>query len=178
MDKKQLRPIKRQQLKIFPKILKEAFDQNIFEQLKEILGDYQSVSTFVSTDHEIDTHALIYWLLSNQKKVSMPLHDHEKIIGMFEIKNKQSLIFENGYYTLANPKEVKEIDIAIIPLLAFNSKGYRLGQGKAMYDQWLSNFKGIKVGVAYDFLFEDFQAESWDIPLDMIVTETKILKIT
>lgn len=66
-------------------------------------------------------------------------------------------------------------EIIIVPLLAFDSKKYRIGYGGGYYDKYLSTFSGLTIGFAYDFQIVDkIPREAFDINLDGIVTETKI----
>jgi 5-formyltetrahydrofolate cyclo-ligase len=64
------------------------------------------------------------------------------------------------------------IDVAVIPLLAVNESGYRLGYGGGYYDRFLKGNSIKRVGLAYDLqrTGERFE-EEWDIPLDGLVTE-------
>ncbi|MCO5143948.1 MAG: 5-formyltetrahydrofolate cyclo-ligase [Oligoflexia bacterium] len=66
------------------------------------------------------------------------------------------------------------LEILFIPLLAFDSKGGRLGQGKGFYDRYLDRFTGKRVGVAYDcqFFDGDLPMEEHDHCLDLVITPT------
>ena len=61
----------------------------------------------------------------------------------------------------------------LIPGLAFDKKGNRLGRGKGFYDRALQNFKGTKIGVAFSqqLLTEELPAEPHDVRMDVIITE-------
>ena len=69
-------------------------------------------------------------------------------------------------------------DIVIIPLLAFNKEGYRLGYGGGYYDRSFATcLKGaFSIGVAYSFQeVSDLTVEEHDIPLDVVVTEKETI---
>jgi 5-formyltetrahydrofolate cyclo-ligase len=72
-------------------------------------------------------------------------------------------------------REVAREEIAgvLIPALAFDRNGIRLGRGKGYYDKWLSGFRGTKVGVAFSWQIasSDLPREGFDIPMDIVVTE-------
>ncbi len=73
---------------------------------------------------------------------------------------------------------LKDIEGVLLPGLAFDLEGQRLGYGKAYYDKTLKNYKGIKIGVAYSIqVTESLPNTEDDIPVDIIVTEKEVLKI-
>ena len=72
--------------------------------------------------------------------------------------------------------------LIIVPLLAFDGAGYRLGYGKGFFDMTLAELRRRPGVIAVGFAFEDQRAErlprdDWDQPLDWIVTERKARKI-
>ena len=72
---------------------------------------------------------------------------------------------------------LSEVDLALIPGLAFDSKGGRLGRGKGFYDRLLGHpeFRGIKVGLAWDWqIVAEVPCDRDDIPMDFVVTPGKI----
>ncbi len=65
------------------------------------------------------------------------------------------------------------MELIIVPAMAYDRKGNRVGRGKGYYDRLLSQSSAFKIGVAYDFqLFDEFDSEEHDIPVDMVITET------
>ena len=74
--------------------------------------------------------------------------------------------------------ELSNIEGILLPGIAFDLKGQRLGSGKAFYDKTLKNYSGIKVGVAYSVqLTESLPSSEHDIPVDVIVTEKEVVRI-
>lgn len=79
-----------------------------------------------------------------------------------------------------------ELDIVLMPLVAFDLNGNRLGMGGGFYDRSFSflmrrksNKKPRLIGVAYDFQeIETLDSDSWDVPLDAVVTESRLIKIS
>ena len=69
-----------------------------------------------------------------------------------------------------------DIDMVIIPLLAFDRRGHRLGYGKGFYDRFLSQCRPdvIKIGVSFFPPENIIQTEEHDIPLDLCITPEKI----
>lgn len=68
----------------------------------------------------------------------------------------------------------KQIDLYIVPGVAFDRNGNRLGRGGGYYDRLLKNKKNIKIGLAYEIqMVAQVPHSSYDIPMDMVVTEAK-----
>ena len=65
----------------------------------------------------------------------------------------------------------------IVPACGFDQKGNRLGSGRGFYDKALATYKGLKVGVAYavQVVSEEIPVSSYDVPMDLVVTEKYIL---
>ena len=90
--------------------------------------------------------------------------------------------FEENKYGLFEPVQGEpidphELDIVIVPLLAFDEQGYRVGYGKGFYDRFLKDCYEdcLKVGVSY---FEPVDAiedtADFDVPLDLCITPQKV----
>jgi len=71
-----------------------------------------------------------------------------------------------------------EIDVAVIPLIAFDGLN-RLGHGKGYYDKFLASHPCFKIGIAFDCQeYKGLEVTDLDIPLDMLITEKRIIKKT
>ena len=72
-----------------------------------------------------------------------------------------------------SPKaELSSSTICVVPALAFDRDGYRLGYGKGFYDRFLADFKGLSVGVTYDgFIADSLPRDEYDLCVDMIITQ-------
>ena len=73
------------------------------------------------------------------------------------------------------------IDMVIIPGLAFDRRGYRVGRGRGFYDRFLSqkDFRGVRAALCFheQLLEEDLPSEAHDIPMDLIITDRELLRI-
>lgn len=68
-----------------------------------------------------------------------------------------------------------DIELVVVPAVAYDRHGNRVGRGKGFYDRLLSRTRALKVGVAYDFqIFDDIEAEHFDVPVDIVITETHV----
>lgn len=75
-------------------------------------------------------------------------------------------------------REIQEFAVCIVPGLAFDTNGHRLGSGKGYYDRFLATYEGLKVGLAYESQISEspLPSEKHDTPVDYVVTEKRILK--
>lgn len=65
-----------------------------------------------------------------------------------------------------------QIELMVIPAVAYDRNGNRLGRGKGFYDRLLSSAKATKIGVGYEFqLIDSIPVEPHDIPMDMVITQ-------
>jgi len=68
--------------------------------------------------------------------------------------------------------DISDIDLVIVPAVAFDRRGNRVGRGKGYYDRLLENCNAPTIGVGYEFqLVDEIDAEPHDIALDFVVTD-------
>lgn len=156
----------------------------------DIYKSSSNILSFISFPKEVDTKELIKSALDCQKNIYAPRVGN-KNMDFYKINNLEDLITSkfgvsepipnpNNLFLL-NEDRLKEKTIMIIPGLAFDSMGNRLGYGKGYYDEYLSrdyakNF--IKIAVAYDFqIIDEVPTDEYDIPVDFIVTPSTIITI-
>lgn len=77
-----------------------------------------------------------------------------------------------------NTIDPKDIELIIVPGVAFDRKGNRLGRGKGFYDRLLSDVDATKIGVGYEFqLFDEIPTDEHDVRMDAIITQNECLII-
>lgn len=87
-----------------------------------------------------------------------------------------------GAYDIEEPSgsdtaDVDDIDLMIIPAVAFDRKGNRLGRGKGFYDRLLATTNATKIGVGYEFqLFDELPSEKHDVPMNIVITQYSYIK--
>ena len=91
---------------------------------------------------------------------------------------------ETGAFSIKEPSEndpvwelsLGERAICVIPAMAFDLTGHRLGYGKGYYDRFLSGKSITKIGVAYtDFVVKSLPRGRFDLAADLIVTDKRII---
>lgn len=80
--------------------------------------------------------------------------------------------------TGCNTVNPSEIELIIVPAVAYDRSGNRLGRGKGFYDRLLVNTRATKIGVGYEFqLVDEIPAEPHDQRMDMIITQNSTIVI-
>jgi 5-formyltetrahydrofolate cyclo-ligase len=158
----------------------------IWERLS-VLGEFATAARsliYVSKGTEVDTHGLIQQLLAMGRRVCVPLFDGvQKQYVASELRDF-ALDLRPGQFGILEPmpEAVRPvtgdlIDVVLVPGLAFDETGKRLGRGMGYFDRILRDVHGIKIVLAYDFqVLSEVPTEAHDTPVDFIVTEKRILK--
>ncbi|MDD2955110.1 MAG: 5-formyltetrahydrofolate cyclo-ligase [Oscillospiraceae bacterium] len=134
---------------------------------------------FVSTDIEVDTKELIREALKEGKRVAVPYCvAGTRHMEFYEIRSLEDL--EPRTFGVLEPvpekcrklSEFPRSSVCIVPGLAFDRMGYRLGYGKGYYDRFLKDYPGTKVGVVYGGCMEyRLPHGRFDVCVDLLVTE-------
>lgn len=70
------------------------------------------------------------------------------------------------------------LEMIVVPAVAYDRKGNRMGRGKGFYDRLLADTRATKVGVGYEFqVFDQIPVESHDIPMDLVITQSSYIVI-
>jgi 5-formyltetrahydrofolate cyclo-ligase len=164
MDKKELREHMKNERNSMTVENKAAKDTNIFSKVikSEYYKEAKTIMTYISFGSEVDTLSIIKHALENNKIVCVP-----KIInksqGMKAIKIEALGDLEKNNIGIMEPlsfdNEIisKDIDLFLVPGLAFDKEGGRIGYGAAYYDRFLRESKNssIKMGLAFDLQLID-----------------------
>ncbi|MGQ9569345.1 MAG: 5-formyltetrahydrofolate cyclo-ligase [Thermodesulfovibrionales bacterium] len=140
---------------------------------------------YVSFRSEVDTTSIIEESLQIGKKIIVPKVDKEMHqLRLYEIKDLKEL--SPGFMGIPEPslpeervRNIKDFDLAIIPGIAFDYSGNRLGYGAGYYDILLSNIekKVPFVALAYeDQIIASIPSELHDVKVDIVVTDKRVLR--
>ncbi len=137
---------------------------------------------YVSTGNEVDTQELIRQLLAMGRQVYVPRFD--PTIQSYAVSELHDFDTElmTGRFGILEPKPeavrvvaLDQINAALVPGLAFDETGNRLGRGLGHFDRLLRQTSGVKIALAFDFqVLEEVPAEAHDARMDFIVTETRV----
>ena len=149
----------------------------------------KEIASYLSCNGEISTHAL-HKALTNANFFLPRINSFHRSSMQFHSANTKLIKNKFGIdepIAMNPPKEIHSLDIILMPLVAFDRrKGNRLGMGGGFYDRALAFRKQrqfikrpLLVGLAHHFQeIEAITAESWDIPLDAVLTDQELIKIS
>jgi 5-formyltetrahydrofolate cyclo-ligase len=131
------------------------------------------VGAYFAFGSEVTTELIIERAKTLGKKIALPRVEEDKIT-FYELSSIKSLI-RGGRFGIMEPPpygQMSEIDILIVPGIAFDKKGNRLGYGKGYYDRLLSGKRTFSIGLAYSFqLLETLPHAKYDKRMDAIASE-------
>lgn len=143
----------------------------------------QTVFVYVSTEQEIGTKTIIDDAFAGGKTVCVPRCSANGVMTARRIASWDDL-HTRGAFGILEPDEhtpvipPAEIDLAIIPSLACDRQGYRLGYGGGYYDRFLPQTAAIKVALcAHNRLVDSLPHETHDVRCQIIVTEKELLRV-
>lgn len=154
----------------------------IFNNLKEnsFFNNSTHVMIYLDFKHEVKTDFIINYCLLNDKKVYIPIcipETHEICIS--RITSLKEL--HSGHYGIREPlpeyirlSDSSLVDLVLVPGVAFDSSGNRIGFGAGYYDRFMKRLQpgAVKAALAYSFQVIDLvPSDEYDIPADYIITE-------
>lgn len=158
------------------KILKILYDTDVYNNAKQIF-------TYINYSSEAETVPLIRKAISDGKTVAAPIirkNSRDLIFAKFQsvrdlIPNRLSIL--EPVPMASNLLNSNKSTLLIVPGLAFNNEGYRLGYGGGFYDKYISENQTLaNIGIYYSFQYsENLPIESHDQKLDMIITDGGII---
>jgi len=146
----------------------------------ETLPEFKSAENILlywSTSDELPTHEIIEkW--SHRKQIILPTVVGDKLILKSYMPGQN---MKKGVLGIWEPDTVdnftENIDLMIIPGIAFDSDKNRLGRGKAFYDRFLANKHLVKIGVGFDLqLLSHIPSEKSDIKMDKVITASHFIE--
>lgn len=144
------------------------------------------IFSFISFKDEVDTHEIIKKSINMGKRVGVPVPVPKtkelKISELIDFDKELSL----GFYNILTPKDKyirivppKLVDLVLVPGVAFDKRGYRVGYGGGYYDRFFSNINEnvIKIGLCYEMqIIPEVPKDPYDIPIDFILTEKEFIQ--
>lgn len=160
----------------------QSLSDNIFGNLirNSFFESSSHVMVYLDFKREVRTDTVINHCLSKGKKVYIPIcipETHE--ISISRLTGLEEL--QSGHFGIREPKlshirlsDSSLIDLVLVPGVAFDANGNRIGFGAGYYDRFMKRLKAgaVKAALAYSFQVVDrVPSDEYDIPVDYIVTE-------
>ncbi len=154
-----------------------AESERIVEKLKQHprLAAARTLLLYYPLPDEVDTRTLIDELAAAGKQVLLP-----KVIDGNQMEMRRytgSGDLHTGAFGIMEPAgtpfaHYAQIDLAVVPGMAFDAAGHRLGRGKGYYDRFLSQLPHTyKIGICFPYrLLDNIPADQHDIPMDEVVS--------
>jgi 5-formyltetrahydrofolate cyclo-ligase len=161
---------------------RRAMSRACCERLLELLAPRRTVLVYCTKQPEVQTLPLIEALLADGKRVVVPIIERETITLRLSLLDDPGVLVESTFrvpepigHELA--ADVREVEAAVVPMLAFDTEGNRLGYGAGYYDRFLTSSPWIeRIGVAYACqAAERIPSDERDAKMDWIVTNDAVI---
>lgn len=154
-------------------------------QALDVYREAQTVATYMSFGSELDTHVFFERALADGKRVALPRIDKPaKSLVLHLVGGHHELV--EGLWGIREPRhdtpvaEAAEIDMMLVPGVAFDRSGHRLGYGAGYYDKLLASTarKPVRVAAAFDCqVVGEVPAGPHDQPFHLLVTQRQTLHL-
>ena len=148
--KKELRQEMLRSRRQLPEIQRKSHSENIFSELTkdERLREFHFVHCFVGQSDEPDTLPILEWMLNQGKKVAVPCVDSDKVELQHSLIHSTDAL-EIGKFGILDVRpekrievNISDLDLVLVPGIAFDLSGGRLGYGRGYYDRFLKKTEG------------------------------------
>lgn len=163
--------------KYFQHSRRTVADGAVADNLLRYFDKERSFFIYYSFGSETDTRGIISRLLEAGKEVYLPRVEGRDMVAVRYSEGDELKKSSLGVSEPTGEAYLGQIDVAVVPLLAVNALGFRLGYGGGFYDRYLKNSTCVRAGIGYDFqLTDEFVADEWDEPLDLFISERGIYR--
>ena len=145
------------------------------------LPEYQNarrVMCYSSMPEEVQTRGLLWAIQSSGRELCLPVWRDDKSMDAVLMTEDTRLVPDRmGIDTPLNGEIVppSSLDLVLVPGVAFDKKGNRLGYGQGDFDRYLSRCSCPAVGLAYELqVVEDIHPADHDVPMNRVVTEKNV----
>lgn len=145
--------------------------------------DAKTILAFYGVEPEPDTLPLIRQALEDGKTLCLPKTYGKGLMDARKVTSLEDMVM--GRYNIPEPREDldiiprEDIDLIIVPSVALDIRGYRLGHGAGYYDRYLAGYTGRTIAPGFeDRLLDRVPTDQYDLPVGSIVTEKRLIHCT
>lgn len=149
----------------------------IFQFIHKSCSQEDVIACFWPLENEVDLRPLLHQLVRDDYQVALPRTPAKGHPLSFHFWSPTVPMQQGRYKTLHPDTEIAKPDLILVPLMAFDRSGNRLGYGGGYYDRTLQYFpKAKSAGVAFSYQeVEKVPTEPFDFTLPVIITEQEII---
>ena len=161
----------------------QAIAQRLLDS--DIWQKAEKIAVYLSFGSEVSTNEIVKRGFAQKKIIAAPITDQESFAMEFYQIDPQSntlkaaLGMQEPIAQQEKLLQAEQIDLCILPGIAFDAKGQRLGMGKGCYDRYLPRLKkeAVKVALAFEdqIVKDPLPNEAFDVMMDYIFTEKRII---
>ena len=151
----------------------------------DCVEDARTISTYLNIGSEVRTDQIVEWAWSRGKRVIVPVTvKAEKQLIFSEIRSREELGI--GTFGIPEPKPeyrrlvpLEDAGAVLIPGVAWDSKGYRIGYGGGFYDRKLNSVPKplVTIGLAFEFqILTEIPKTRYDQHVGMVETELRVIR--
>ena len=186
MEKVQLRTRIRRTLDGIPATDRAEFSERASANLlgQRVWHNSHAILGFLAFKDELDLFIALEAAWASGKIIALPRYDPERNHYCAAVTSPEKREFVKGAFGVLEPAAdaplipLNRLDLVLVPGLAFDCLGRRLGRGKGFYDRLLAEVTGIKCGVALDEqIVEELPQEPHDIAMNFILTPTRWIEV-
>lgn len=176
MEKKDLRNFIRMQKKMFSQQQLDELSAEIIGRLMTSprLKAAKTILMYYSLDDEVNTHSAVDRLIKDGKEILLPTVISDTEMELRRYTGPHDL--QGGFFNIMEPVGetfdcYEDIDLAVVPGMAFDSQCNRLGRGKGYYDRLLPKLvNAYKIGICFDFQrLPGIPADEHDCKVDEVI---------
>ena len=157
----------------------------IVKQLEKLItsNNWKTIGFYYPFANEVDITSLLQqYLNASQYKIALPKYNQQKAMMTFCHVTKYSELVKKSFtYEPQDDLPVvspKNIEVLMIPIVAYDAQLYRLGRGKGVYDRYCQSFEGAKIGLGFvSQQLDYFMHNKWDIRFDYLINEKKLFTL-
>ena len=147
----------------------------------------QTIGTYLAMPFETNLGAVIDAAHAARKRIVVPRIVSDGVLEMVELTTSDLAALVPDRFGIATPMSSEvvdpvDIDLVLVPLVAFDDSNHRIGNGKGYYDRYLRRIEDAAhemgrqpppfIGAAFEVQrVEPFEPTDWDVALDFVVTE-------